>query len=94
MSASPQISTPQVLPQGLYTARELRLTLARYRQRNVPDRTLRWWRNQLGIEPTSEGFYTEQDLAILIQLVRWLGRGGTVKQFFVKLQEKVNASES
>lgn len=90
----PEILTPQVIPDGLYTARELRLILSRYRQRSVPERTLRWWRNQIGIRPTSEGFYTQEDLAILIQLVRWLGRGGTVNQFFLKLQESQNASRS
>jgi hypothetical protein len=87
-------SVPQVLPPGLYTARELRLTLARYRQRSVPPRTLRWWRSQLGITPDEQGFYTEEDLAILIQLVRWLSRGGTVNQFFLKLKEKYSATES
>ncbi len=93
MNNTSKIQIPEVLPQGLYTSRELRLTLARYRQRNVPERTLRWWRNQLGIGPTSDGFYTEEDLSILIQLIRCLRRGGTVNQFFLKLKEKY-ASQS
>lgn len=89
---SKAIAVAQVMPQGLYTARELRCILARYRQQRVPDRTLRWWRSQIGLLPNEDGLYSEDDLQILIQLVRWLSRGGTVQQFFSNLQEKYNGN--
>lgn len=85
------MSTIQVVPKGLYTSKELCLILARHRQKRVPSRTLRWWRNQVGIVPNQDGLYEEEDLRILIQLIRWIARGGTVEQFVNQLREKYNA---
>jgi DNA-binding transcriptional MerR regulator len=86
------LSRGQVMPNGLYTSRELALILSRHRQQAVPQRTLRWWRGRIGIDPTPDGFYQDSDLEILIQLVRWLNRGGTVKAFKQQLRSKVNAT--
>lgn len=79
---------------GFYTSAELRSVLARYRGKNVPARTLRWWRNQIGIVPNEDGLYDEDDLKILIQLVRWIAKGGTVSQFIVKLKQKLNCQSA
>lgn len=84
-----QPSTLTVLEAGQYTSRELRIILSRYRQKSVPDRTLRWWRNQIGIEPNQHNAYDEQDLKILIRLVRWLNRGGTVEGFKSLLKQEL-----
>ena len=71
-----------------YTARELRLILARYRGKRVPVRTLVYWRSKLGIKPDSQGLYDETDLEILTRLVKWLSRGGTINQLIVKILQE------
>lgn len=77
---------------GLYTTRDLRVILARHRKRRVPLRTLYWWFNQIGMRPTDSGVYLESDLNILVQLVAWLGRGGTVAAFAKQLKENDHAN--
>lgn len=85
----PQDIDITTLEAGTYTARELRLILTRYRQKSVPPRTLRWWRNQVGIVPSESNTYDTRDLQILIRLVRWISRGGTIEGFKSLLRQEI-----
>jgi hypothetical protein len=78
--------------QVLYRTRDLKQILADVRGKPVPDRTLRWWRNTLGIEPGYCNTYDSSDLAILISLVQWLNKGGTIAAFKDQLKQQVNAN--
>ena len=78
--------------QILYSTRDLREILAVSRGKPVPDRTLRWWRNTLGIEPGYCNSYDSNDLAILINLIEWLNQGGTIAAFKDQLKQQINAN--
>lgn len=83
-----------VLGEG-YTATELRIILAKYLGRRVPRSTFSNWKSQIGMSPNELGFYTNEDLEILIALVSWLSRGGKIKPFVKALYEELeNASKS
>jgi DNA-binding transcriptional MerR regulator len=71
----------ECLEDGFFNSRELRILLAKHRQKAVPDRTLRFWRNQLKIFPQDGYLYTQEDLQLLVRLVRWIARGGTIDGF-------------
>jgi hypothetical protein len=66
---------------GFFNSRELQVILAKHRGKAVPERTLRFWRNELKIRPFDGCLYDREDLALLVRLVRWLGRGGTMQGF-------------
>jgi DNA-binding transcriptional MerR regulator len=68
-------------PGGFFNSRELQVILAKHRGKAVPDRTLRFWRNELKIRPIDGCLYDRDDLHLLVRLVRWLGRGGTIQGF-------------
>lgn len=93
MNISPDIDMT-VIEVGTYTARELRIILSRHRQKPVPSRTLRWWRNQIGIVPTEQNTYDDRDLQILIRLVRWISRGGTIASFKSLLKKEIEQCHS
>jgi hypothetical protein len=76
--------------QVLYRTKDLKQILAEFRGCPVPDRTLRWWRNTLGIQPDSFNCYDQTDLEILISLVKWLNRGGTIAAFKDQLLQQIN----
>lgn len=71
----------QAIEDAYFSSRELKILLAKHRGKVVPDRTLRFWRNELKIRPMDGCLYDQNDLQLLIRLVRWLGRGGTIQGF-------------
>lgn len=73
--------TVHVLQSPGHSLKELAWRLSRVRGRKVPDRTLRWWIEQLHIEPNEYGLYDDSDLAVLISLVLFLKRCRSVAKF-------------
>lgn len=72
----------------LLKPKDLRNILEQVRGKSVPERTLRFWRSQLGISPNSVGFYEQEDLDALIGLVNALNRGWTIAQYFCSLRQR------
>jgi len=64
----------QVIQANGHTLQELAWRLSTVRRKRVPIRTLRWWIEQLHIEPNAYGLYDDGDLAVLINLVLFLKR--------------------
>jgi len=81
----------EVVPDGKYTAADLRYRLAKVRGTPVPIETLRYWRRQIGCSPDPNNLYSAEDLETLTALVRWLNRGGKIPQF-VNLLRKSNGN--
>lgn len=73
--------TVQVLQPPGYSLKELAWRLSTVRKRRVPDRTLRWWLEQLHIEPNQYGLYDDNDLATLTSLVLFLKRCRSLNKF-------------
>lgn len=71
----------QSIEDSFFNSRELKILLAKHRGKVVPDRTLRFWRNELKIVPINGCLYDRNDLHLLVRMVRWIGRGGTVQGF-------------
>lgn len=71
----------KALEDDFFTSRELKVLLARHRGKAVPDRTLRFWRNELAIRPANGYLYDRSDLQLLVRLIRWIARGGTIQGF-------------
>jgi hypothetical protein len=57
---------------AMLNSRELAIVFAKHRGKPVPDRTLRFWRNELCIRPTDGCLYNREALKTLIRLVYWL----------------------
>lgn len=79
-------------PNG-HTLKELAWRLSRVRKKSVPDRTLRWWIEQLRIEASDYGLYDDSDLEILTSLVLFLRRCRSIAKFktlLIKELENVN----
>jgi len=72
----------------LLRAKDLRIALSGVRGKPVPDRTLRYWRSQLGISPDSMGFYQQSQLEVLIGLVKALKQGLNTFQYFELLRQR------
>ncbi len=79
----------QVLQPTGYSLQELAWRLSRVRGRKVPDRTLRWWMEQLHIEPNDHGLYDESDLAVLTSLVLFLKRCRSLAKFKTLLLQEI-----
>lgn len=77
-------------PQG-HTLKELAWRLARVRRKAVPDRTLRWWIEQLHIEPNAYGLYDDDDLEILTSLVLFLKRCRSLDKFKQLLLKEIES---
>jgi DNA-binding transcriptional MerR regulator len=84
----------QAIEDSYFNSRELKILLAKHRGRVVPDRTLRFWRNELKIRPIDGCLYDQDDLQLLIRLVRWLGRGGTLQGFKAILRAEYEAPQT
>lgn len=82
--------TVQVLQPPGYSLKELAWRLSRVRGKKVPDRTLRWWIEQLHIEPNEYGLYDEDDLAILTGLVFFLKRCRSIAKFKTLLLQELD----
>ncbi len=80
-------------PNG-HTLKELAWRLARVRRKPVPDRTLRWWLEELHIEPNEYGLYDDSDLEILASLVLFLKRVRSVEKFKQLLIKEIEANAS
>ena len=55
----------------------------------MPIRTLRWWIEQLHIEPNEYGLYDDSDLAVLISLVLFLKRCRSLAKFKTLLLQEL-----
>lgn len=82
------MATTQPQSEVLLRAKDLRLALSDVRGKPVPDRTLRYWRSQLGIKPDSMGFYQQSELEALIGLVKALNQGLNTIQYFQLLRQR------
>lgn len=89
-----QTMQTQPLENNFFNSRELKIILAKHRGRGVPDRTLRFWRNELKIKPTAGSLYDRNDLRLLVRLVKWISRGGTVQGFVAILQAEYESQTS
>jgi hypothetical protein len=81
--------TVQVLQPPGYSLKELAWRLSRVRGRRVPDRTLRWWLEQLHIEPNKYGLYEDNDLVVLTSLVLFLKRCRSIAKFKTLLIQEI-----
>ena len=79
----------QVLHSPGYSLKELAWRLSKVRRRKVLDRTLRWWIEQLHIEPNDYGLYDDSDLAILTSLVLFLKRCRSIEKFKTLLIQEI-----
>ncbi len=82
--------TVQVLQPTGYSLKELAWRLSKVRGRKVPDRTLRWWIEQLHIEPNDYGLYDDNDLAVLTSLVLFLKRCRSLNKFKTLLIQEIS----
>lgn len=71
----------QTIETQWYSLPELRWQLSRVRGKRVPERTLRWWLQELCIEPNEVGMYSITDLQILARLVLFLKRCRSLAKF-------------
>lgn len=84
----------QALEENFFNSRELKIILARHRGKAVPDRTLRFWRNELHIRPTAGSLYDRNDLQLLVRLVKWISRGGTIQGFIAILKDEYESQSA
>jgi hypothetical protein len=75
-------------------SQEIAIVLSRYRGKAVPDRTLRFWRNELCIRPVDGCLYNREALKVLTRLVFWLKRGGTMQGFKSLLLDEHKAAQT
>ncbi|PSB24065.1 hypothetical protein [Stenomitos frigidus] len=80
---------PQVIQANGHTLQELAWRLSTVRRKRVPIRTLRWWIEQLHMEPNEYGLYDDSDLALLISLVLFLKRCRSVAKFKTLLLQEL-----
>lgn len=80
-----------IQPKG-HTLQELAWRLARVRRKPVPDRTLRWWIEQLHLEPNEYGLYEDSDLEILTSLVLFLKRCRSLEKFKQLLIKEISTN--
>lgn len=81
------MQTIEVLPR--LTFEDLRKELEQIRG-TMPKRTLYHWLNRLDIIPTTEGYYTPDDLEILKQLNRFLRRVPNINKFRQALMKEIH----
>lgn len=81
---------PQVIQANGHSLQELAWRLSTVRRRKVPIRTLRWWIEQLHIEPNEYGLYDDSDLAVLISLVLFLKRCRSLAKFKTLLLQEMS----
>jgi hypothetical protein len=79
---------------SMLNSRELAIVLAKHRGKAVPDRTLRFWRNELCIRPVDGCLYNREALKTLTRLVYWLKRGGTMQGFKTLLLDEHKAAQT
>ena len=82
--------TAEVLEAQWYSLTELRWQLSRVRGRKVPERTLRWWLQELCIEPNEYGMYSVADLQVLTRLVLFLKRCRSIEKFKTLLLQEIS----
>ncbi len=82
--------TAEVLEAQWYSLTELRWQLSRVRGRKVPERTLRWWLQELCIEPNEYGMYAIADLHVLTRLVLFLKRCRSIAKFKTLLIQELD----
>lgn len=80
---------PQVIQANGHTLQELAWRLSTVRRKRVPIRTLRWWIEQLHMEPNEYGLYDDSDLAVLISLVLFLKRCRSLAKFKTLLLQEL-----
>ena len=80
----------QVLEAQWYSLIELRWQLSQVRGKRVPERTLRWWLQELCIEPNDCGMYSLSDLQVLTRLVLFLKRCRSIAKFKTLLLQEMS----
>ncbi|QZZ18634.1 hypothetical protein J5X98_14180 [Leptothermofonsia sichuanensis E412] len=80
----------QVLEAEWYSLTELRWQLSRVRGKRVPERTLRWWLQELCIEPNEFEMYSIADLQLLTRLVLFLKRCRSLEKFKTLLLQEIS----
>jgi len=80
---------PQVIQANGHSLQELAWRLSTVRRKRVPIRTLRWWIEQLHMEPNAYGLYDDSDLAVLISLVLFLKRCRSLAKFKTLLLQEL-----
>ncbi len=78
-----------VIESQWYSLTELRWQLSRVRGKKVPERTLRWWLQELCIEPNDCGLYSLADLEVLTRLVLFLKRCRSLAKFKTLLIQEI-----
>lgn len=81
----------QVIDTQTYSLAELRWQLSRVRRKRVPERTLRWWLQELCIEANEFGMYSVEDLRVLTRLVLFLKRCRSIHKFKQLLLQEIAA---
>ncbi len=84
------MTTAKVLETQGYSLTDLRWQLSRGRGRKVPERTLRWWLQELCIEPNEFGLYAVTDLQVLTRLVLFLRRCRSIAKFKTLLIQELD----
>lgn len=79
-------------PEG-HTLKELAWRLSAVRRKRVPDRTLRWWIDELHIQANAFGLYSDSDLQVLIALVLFLKRCRSLAKFRELLLKEIESHE-
>ena len=74
-----------------YSLAELRWHLSRVRGKRVPERTLRWWLQELCIESNEFGMYFTDDLQVLTRLILFLKRCRSINKFKQVLLQEIEA---
>lgn len=84
----------QVIQAYGHSLPELAWRLSIVRGKRVPDRTLRWWIQELCLEVNEWGLYEDSDLALLTSLVVFLKRSRSVTKFkqLLLMETEANAS--
>ncbi len=80
----------QTIEAQWYSLTELRWQLSRVRGKRVPARTLRWWLQELCIEPNEYGMYSMADLQVLTRLVLFLKRCRSLNKFKTLLIQEIS----
>ena len=79
----------EILTEDEYTFAELQYELSRDLKKNLPDRTLRYWLAEIGIERNELGFYELQDLQVLRLWIKTKPRLKTIERFKTYLRRYV-----
>lgn len=64
-----------------YTSVHLQAECSKVVGRWVPSRTIRYWRQQIGVKPDDDKLYGFEEVAYLLEMLSARAQGYTIKQF-------------